>query len=296
MNSLWTSEIFTCERTYECDFSIHMWTLHIWIWDRCGYFIRYEHLKCSFVMNIWNIHERVTLHGCDKLNVKDYICDIHLKYERFKSVSFIWNVKYSHLWHSYEKWNIHICNIHTKCEISHIYEGHAHEYFFFLTSHLTWLGPNGEDSIVVLAPLELYWLHVICKVEPIQHFKVNKHDNFIADPNHTWLSHMQMFAFICDIHIWILHIWISHMSRMEYCTYECRTCHTCDIHVWVLYIWMSHMSHMRYSRMNIVHMNVALANVARMNVSRIDDSLDIQMDISRLVKMMGLFCKRDLSF
>ena len=126
-HSLWTSEIFTCERrTYDCDFlineiftcehrtyefvmniwNIHMWT-HIWVWLLNSH-VNVAHMN---MRQMWIFHPLWTS--------EMFIRYEHLKYSWTSYFTRLWQIKCQrlHLRHSSEIWKIQICEFHMKCEI-----------------------------------------------------------------------------------------------------------------------------------------------------------------------------------
>jgi len=131
--------------------------------------------------------------------------------------------------------------------------------------------------------------------------------------SHIWLSHVTHMTESCHTYEQVmLHIWMSHVTQssswktrsrrtartahssledwMSHATHVNELCHTCE---WVMsHIWLSHVTHMNESYYAVKKCKDCTLKSWKLN-GQSCYTYGVAM-ISRLLKIIGLFCKRAL--
>jgi len=132
---------------------------------------------------------------------------------------------------------------------------------------------------------------------------------------HIWMSHVTRMNESCHTFEWVMsiyecvmsHVWMSHVTRMnesrhtyEWVTSHIRMSHVAHIRIsHVTHISMSHVTHMNDSRhtnervMSYMRMRHRTSHVIYESVTCLVPVYGVAT-ISRLFKIIGLFCKRAL--
>jgi len=198
----------------------------------------------------------------------------HIRIIHMRHKSFIWIIHLVPVTHSYTYESF-------ICDTNHSYANHSF---------------SACDSFIHIRIIHLWHKSFKCDTNHSHtNHSLSACDSFICDMTHsyvTWLIHTHTHhSYVTRI----IHIWIIHLVPVTH-SYVTRIIHIWIIHIWIIHIWIIHLLPVTHSYVtSLIHMcDKTHTFGGKRNLSTHPLHAYGVASISRLLKIIGLFCKRAL--